>query len=136
MRNAERSLVALLLGVFLAVAGCGSSSTDSEVVEEVAVAAPVSSTVTCSQSSLCSGTYTTNVVAGAGLLNGPCQVNYVDASDVVTIVFEKGDTCDFSKVVASGDVGSAWAALASVNTDGFLVHHKGIDVYLLRTNVD
>ena len=137
MRNTERSLVALLLGAFLAVSGCGSSSTDSEVVEEEAAeVAVVSSTVTCSQTNLCVGKHSTNVITGEGKLNGPCQVSHIDASDQVTIVFEVGTTCDFKKVIASGDAGSAWANVVKLSDDGVLVHHKGEDVYLLRAFVN
>ena len=135
MRNTERGFVALLLGLFIVVSGCGSSSTKTDVVEDVATVEK-SSSATCSQSNLCVGTYSTNVISGEGLTNGPCPVNYIDSSEKITIVFEKTDTCDFLRITASGEIGSNWAALASVVSSRLVVHHKGTDVYLIRVFPD
>ena len=134
MRNTERGLMALLLGLFFVVSGCGSSSTKTDVVEEVEEVTTVeeSSTVTCSQTNLCVGTYSTNVVSGEGSVNGPCPVKYIDSSDTVTIVFDTVDTCDFRRISASGETGSNWAALASSVSNRLVIHHKGTDVYLIR----
>jgi hypothetical protein len=127
--------------MFATVAGCGSSSTDSESDDSTSDSddstsdsddsTVESSTVTCSQDALCKGTYSTNVVTGEGSLNGPCNVSYVDGGQTVKIVFVKSDTCDFNWVKAEGETGTYWLNLVNVNKK-LTVHHKGEDVYLLR----
>jgi uncharacterized protein YceK len=134
MRNLERSLIVLLCILFALISGCESSSTDSDSTDSDS-SATASSTATCDQNNLCTGVYTTNVISGEGLLNGPCWVGHIDVGKTTKIVFKTVSSCDFKSVQADGDAGLRWATLANTERK-LLVHHKGLDVYMLRVFMD
>ena len=106
-------LMSVIFGLAL-VTGCGKDSgTDSD--SDSSTSTVESSSVTCSQDKLCKGTYTSNVESGKGLLNGPCNISYVDGGQSFKIVFQKSDACDFKWVQATGDTATYWANLVNVN---------------------